>query len=348
MVDLHAHRRVRAVLRSARLMMLALAALAALAAHAALASPALAQRASSSASLHGTVRGDIVVSAALGITKHFFVYLPPSYESSPRRRYPVAYYLHGLGGHESDWLSAGGLDDVADSLIAAGMPEAIIVMPDGDDGWYSSWVAAPAYQTCLDSLLREAPARACVPHARYDEYIAHDVVARVDARYRTIADRAHRGIGGLSMGGYGAMKLALAYPETFAAAASHSGTLSLTLLGRGTPPAYARSADTLLHGFFERNGPRLYGRDLAVWRANDPTTLAERVLAARRPMPALFFDCGTEDGLLAQNRAFDVELTRLGVAHAYHEHPGAHTWRYWNTHLRESLPWMLGVIGREH
>jgi putative tributyrin esterase len=299
--------------------------------------------------MHGSTRGDRFESAALGVAKHFVVYLPPSYDRAHSKRYPVAYYLHGLSGRESDWVSVGAIDAVADSLIAAGMPETIIIMPDGDDGWYSKWVNPPAFETCRDSLLREAPERACVRSFAYDAYIARDLVSYVDAHYRTIADRRHRGIGGLSMGGYGAMKLAFAYPEVFAAAASHSGAISRMLVSRAPtalPPQYATSVDTLLRGYFATAGLQLYGRDLATWRANDPTTLASRLKDSRRPMPALYFDVGTSDGLLGENQAFDYELTRLGIAHTYREFPGAHTWRYWNTHVRESLPWIVGIISR--
>src|SRR5207249_9712400 len=84
---------------------------------------------------HGTVRGDAFYAASLGVTKHLLVYLPPSYATTSKRRYPVVYYLHGLSGRESDWLSVGAIDAVADSLIAAGMHEVIIVLPDGDDSW---------------------------------------------------------------------------------------------------------------------------------------------------------------------------------------------------------------------
>ena len=66
----------------------------------------------------------------------------------------------------------------------------------------------------------------------------------------------------------------------------------------------------------------------------------------RAQLPALFIDCGREDGLVDQNRALHWELTRLGVTHRYAEWPGAHTWRYWSTHVRESLAWMGGEIGR--
>jgi len=67
------------------------------------------------------------------------VWLPPSYASQPQRRYPVAYYLHGAFGDENNWVNQGRLAATLDSLVAAGMPEMIVVMPDGDDGFYSTW-----------------------------------------------------------------------------------------------------------------------------------------------------------------------------------------------------------------
>src|SRR5690349_15902134 len=78
-------------------------------------------------------------SQALGIRKQFVVYLPPSYASNPSRRYPVAYYLHGMWGDEWNWVRAGHIDQTLDSLVARGGTEMIVIMPDGDDGWYTTW-----------------------------------------------------------------------------------------------------------------------------------------------------------------------------------------------------------------
>jgi S-formylglutathione hydrolase FrmB len=293
----------------------------------------------------GSVRGDAFFTPALGVEKHFMVYLPPSYETNKTRRYPVAYYLHGVSGSETNWLSHAGIDAVADSLIAAGMPEMIIVMPDGDDGWYSSWADPMQYATCVDSIRSETAERGCVKSSHYDDYIARDLVAYVDAHYRTVADRAHRGIGGLSMGGYGAIKLALQFPEVFAAAASHSGVLSPRLIGPDPftlPPVYAERVDTLLRHY---PGWRVDGRDMSGWLVNDPTTLAARAQAAGDPMPAIYMDVGTSDPFLHQNEAFDYELRRLGIRHEYNEYPGTHNWRFWSTHVPASLAWMASIIG---
>jgi putative tributyrin esterase len=299
---------------------------------------------------HGIVREESFFSNALGVQKHALVYVPPSYSRETTRRYPVVYYLHGLSGSEADWMAKGNINVVADSLFNAGTPEMIVVMPDGDDGWYTTWIRQLAFRTCADTLHNEAPDRFCVGHERYDEYIAHDVVRFIDSHYRTLASREHRGVGGLSMGGYGAVTLALHFSDIFAAAASHSGVLSPMYIGPhpfAGPPTYGASPEDIrpTTGFFARY-LNFWGPDIARWREADPAHIAQVLKQRGGTLPALFIDCGVDDGFLDQNRAFHFELTRLGVAHSYAEWPGAHTWRYWSTHVRESLAWMGDRVGR--
>lgn len=299
----------------------------------------------------GTVHEDVLFSQALGVRKHAVVYLPASYGRDSTRRYPVVYYLHGLSGTETDWLSKGSIDVAADSLAQSGAPEMIVVLPDGDDGWYTTWVDPVPYATCADSLHVEAPDRYCVVNARYDEYIARDIVGYVDSHYRTRADREHRGIGGLSMGGYGALSIALHYPDVFGAAASHSGVVSPLYVGPRpfAPPArYATTTDEIkpTAGTWWPRYLHFWGTDMERWRAADPAHIAEQLAGRGGPMPVLFIDCGVDDGLIDQNRALDSELRRLEIKHWYAEWPGAHTWRYWSTHVRESLAWMGQQVGR--
>ena len=279
------------------------------------------------------------------------VYLPPSYGRDTTRRYPVAYYLHGLSGAEADWVAKGGIDMAADSLFAAGAPEMIIVMPDGDDGWYTTWARQFSFRSCADTLRIEAPDRHCVERQRYDEYIARDVVAFVDARYRTLPAREHRGIAGLSMGGYGALSLALHFPDVFSAAASHSGVLAPLYTGPrpfAEPARFAATVDEVrptAGGFWPRY-LNYWGTDLGRWHEADLARTAEALQRRRVTMPALFIDCGVDDGFIDQNRALHSELTRMRIEHAYKEWPGAHSWRYWSTHVRESLAWMGTRIAR--
>jgi putative tributyrin esterase len=296
------------------------------------------------------VHEDVFFSDALGVQKHVMVNLPPSYIRDPERRFPVAYYLHGLSGAEADWVAKGSIDVAADSLAAAGADEMILVMPDGDDGWYTTWAQQLSYRACADSLRAESADRYCTEHQRYDEYVARDVVRFIDTRYRTRPDRAHRGIAGLSMGGYGAVILALKFPDVFSAAASHSGVLSPMYTGPhpfAEPVRYGASMDEIkpaAGGFWSRY-QSYWGSDLHRWRDNDPAHLAEQLLRAGGPLPALFIDCGRDDGFVDQNRALHAELTRLGIPHVYAEWPGAHTWRFWSTHVRASLAWMAAHIG---
>ena len=279
------------------------------------------------------------------------VWLPPSYAAQPQRRYPVAYYLHGAFGDENNWLDQGRLGVTLDSLVAAGMPEMIVVMPDGDDGFYSTWNFLGDWPGCR----RNRPPNAesadsyCVPWPHYDEYIARDVVAFVDRRYRTTADRRRRGIAGLSMGGYGAISLALAYPDVFSAAASHSGVLAPALGGgRIQVPAQHFDYDSVRAswsvGLWNVIAP-VFGKDSMAYAARDPATL-ERKLRTRRPalMPALFVDCGTEDFLLPQNRAFRDAVLKSGGQLLYREHPGSHSWDYWRRHAAESAAWLAALL----
>ena len=298
----------------------------------------------------GTVHLDVVHSSALGVDKRVAVYLPPSYDGESSRRYPVVVYLHGLFGSETDWLAKGGLDAVADSLAGAGAGEAILVMPDGDDGWWTSWAVESAQASCADTLHTEDPSRYCVSRHRYDDWVARDLVAFVDGRYRTRADRAHRGIAGLSMGGVGALTLALKYPETFSAALSHSGVVSVLYDGPRpfAPPArYAGTLDSLRAPAtsWKARLAMALGPDAAGWSGYQPAVLAERLKEKGGPLPSLRFDCGLDDPLRDENRALDWELSRLGVAHQYSEWPGAHSWRYWHDRSAAGLGWMLGQVG---
>ncbi len=302
----------------------------------------------------GAVITDTLWSQALAARKTLVVYLPPSYHTTPARRYPVAYYLHGATGDETNWTQRGHLAEVMDSLIAGGMPEMIVAMPDGD---------AYSYYTTYNLLLDAAGCRRlmlppggnadrdCVAWPHYDDYIAYDVVRHMDAKYRTQAARAHRGIAGLSMGGYGAVALALQYPGTFAAAASHSGVLwplDLAPGAAGGRQLPRNATDSAAFARYRAANARRYapvfGTDSAGWYARDPATIAARLVARGTGLPALYADCGTEDLFLPQNRAFRDAMRALGVPLEYHEWPGAHTWEYWHTHLGDSLRWLAARI----
>ncbi len=309
----------------------------------------------------GSVRTDTLWSQSLGANKALVVYLPPSYRANSSTRYPLLVYLHGRTGSERNWVDAGRLHLTMDSLVRAGAPEAIIAMPDGDDGWYATWNQLGDANACrADTARREPAATYCVPWTRYDDYIARDIVSHMDTRYRTVARRERRGIAGLSMGGFGAITLALQYPDVFAAAASHSGVLSPRYLGPkpfAPPPRYANTTAELQTAARSLWSDLRWvmGKDTIGWNARDPGHMAQRLQQSvlSRPatggarLPQLMFDVGVDDAYVDQNRDLHATLTRLGVPHRYAEWPGAHSWSYWQTHAAESLQFLLGnVAGR--
>lgn len=287
-------------------------------------------------------------SQALGTTKHYVVYLPPSYARDHQRRYPVAYYLHGLDGNETDWTVKGHIDKTLDSLIAAGLPELILVMPDGDDSWYTTWNFLGDYQGCRKQQpphrTNESVDDYCVPWPHYDDYIARDLVAHVDSTYRTLADRNHRGIAGLSMGGYGAISLAISYPDVFSAAASHSGVLTPLLVGYDSTTRRARYATDMTqieqqYAYIWPSTRLAFGKDTLGWKARDP---ARRAIAraGRADFPSLYVDCGVEDPYIDQSRAFRDALQSVQLRPEYYERGGAHTWPYWQANAVHSLSFL--------
>ena len=298
----------------------------------------------------GRVVTDSLWSYALGTHKRVVVYLPPSYDQS-RALYPVAYYLHGWSGDETNWVKAGRLDASMDTLIARGMPEMIVVMPDGDDSWWTTAAGLPDVPACLRTLPSYAgdPSTFCVPWPHYDDYVAYDLVRWVDRTFRTRADRAHRGIAGLSMGGFGAFLLSLQYPDLFSAAASHSGVL--WPLEWAPDGVYARVAGTpdsvwtaTRAGAVWKSRQLVFGRDTTAWYARNPLHMLDRARARGVPLPALRADCGAADLYLPGNRAFRDAARARGVSLAYEEHPGRHDWNYWRTHVRGSLQWLAARI----
>lgn len=301
--------------------------------------------------LAGTVRTDTLWSQSLGIRKAVRIYLPPSYEGNTQKKYPVLFYLHGLTGDERNWTDVGRLHLVMDSMVAQGGQEAIVVMPDGDDGWWTTANMFADLTACrADTARKEPEATYCVPWLHYDDYVARDLVNYMDRTYRTLPFRGGRGIAGLSMGGYGAVTLALAYPDVFAAAASHSGVLSPMYLGPhpyGEPPTYAQDSIGLrraAQGLW-RTQRIAFGLDTLGWQARDPVRFARQALANRSaPMPFLRIDCGVNDAYIDQNRALHATFTALGVSHEYAEWPGSHDWNYWRTHLPESLEFLLAHV----
>lgn len=287
-------------------------------------------------------------SAALGVDKRYRVYLPASYARS-ERRYPVIYLLHGIAGDESNWLELGDLAGAADRARL----QAIVVMPDGDASFYVNSVAPARFDACnagVSPFEEKSPrASTCVRDADYEDYIVRDLIAEVDARYRTVAERRGRAIAGLSMGGFGALALAMRHRDLFSSAASHSGLVALFYRG---PHPYDAARVVLLQDVSRwgvNAGPfgpwirGIFGPDRKNWRAHDPATLAEELGDGDL---AIYIDCGTEDdfGLHSHAAYLHDVLARRGVRHGYALLPGKHDWSFWKDRIDDSLAFHARVF----
>jgi putative tributyrin esterase len=303
----------------------------------------------------GTVQTDTIWSQALGVRKSLVVYLPPSYaDLTAKRSYPLVVYLHGGLGNETDWTRDGRLAATMDSLIAAGMQEMIVLMPDGDDGWWTTSHGLNDVAACRRVERKEPADQYCVPWPKYDDYVTHDLLTYADSAYRTLRRRQTRAIAGLSMGGYGAISIAARSPSVFVAAASHSGVLQPALMIDSSQYATTgtvtirngRTTDELRTASGTR-WPRIapaFGLDSVSWMARDPAALIERAQRRGETLPAFFVDVGTADHTLTMNRSFRDRMQVLGVPLQYAEGPGAHDWLYWRTHLPESLRFLASHL----
>jgi S-formylglutathione hydrolase FrmB len=233
------------------------------------------------------------------------IILPDAAHEGP---YPVLYLLHGYSDDHTIWHRRTSIERYVQDLPL------IVVMPDGGHSFYCDAVEGLAWETA----------------------IVRDLIGYVDRVFHTRSGRYGRAVAGLSMGGYGAVRLALRHPERFCAAVSHSGALRY---GHGLPdPERGKEwyeAQRRILGDNPLGGPN----DLYALAAHqDPAT-----------GPALRIDCGVDDFLLEDNRAFIAHLKDIGYPHEYAEFPGAHNWAYWDEHIQEAINFLghhLGIIKR--
>jgi S-formylglutathione hydrolase FrmB len=233
----------------------------------------------------------------VGKTLPYGVVLPPGYGliTSRRIRYPVLYLLHGWNGDYNSWIYQTALEQYAEEY------QMIVITPEGGNGWYT------------DS--------ATVSSDQYETYVMNELIADVDGRFRTIADRTGRSIAGISMGGYGALKLGFKHPQKFSLAASLSGALDAT----------TRTDDpSIMQAFGEIES--------SIRKTNDLPRLAREFPADRKSLlPYFYMDCGTDDPWSGSNREFAALLLERKIVHEYRQLPGNHVWTYWNRQLREVM-----------
>jgi enterochelin esterase-like enzyme len=229
-------------------------------------------------------------SAELDRDMPYYIYLPSDYGTA-ERRYPVLYMLHGGGGNREEWVVYG-LIDVADQEIRTGsLSPMIIVLPQGDKGWWTNNTG-------------NGP--------RWGDYVINDLIPHIDATYRTLRDRSARAIGGLSMGGWGALQLAFTHPDVFGDVGAHSpslypeGNVNIAFLGTGEEFA-----------------------------KKDPLSLA-RTLDGLGSLQ-IWLDAGDQDPWIERTTALHQILQDRGIDHTWEPYPGGHDWHYWEDHVLDYI-----------
>lgn len=281
--------------------------------------------------LEGNLEGDSVDRDAI-------VFLPPSYAKEKSRRYPVVYALHGYSIGAEQWTHEIHVPQTIEGAFAQDAKEMIVVLPDSktlhNGSMYSSSVTT----------------------GDFEKFIAHDVVAYIDARYRTIPERTSRGLVGHSMGGYGAARIGMKHPDVFGSLYIMSPCcLSARLAGPANPEivktleAVKTPEDSAKLPFFARaqlasaaawspdpKNPPLYldlpVKDgapqpdvLAKWAANAPLAFVDQYIGNLKQYRAIAMDVGDQDGLRVDTGKLHDVFDKYGIANSFEIYPGTHT-----------------------
>jgi putative tributyrin esterase len=234
-----------------------------------------------------------IPSQKMGKTFNGTVVVPDRYVEKSMR-FPTVYVLHGWSGNDGDWTSKTEIAKLSD------LHGIILVMPDGDyDKWY------------IDSPINLA--------SNFETYVGKEVIEVIDKTFRTLAKKEGRAITGLSMGGYGALNVALNFSATFGAAGSLSG---------GVDPRDFSKNWGLEAVFGDRE------KNAGYWAGKTIINNAHRFIFSGID---LYIDCGVDDFFIDSNRELHRRLLDLRIAHDYSERPGGHSWEYWNNAIRYQM-----------
>jgi S-formylglutathione hydrolase FrmB len=277
------------------------------------------------AQAQGRINCDLLNSRILLEPVHYCVMLPPAYEAATpgqtQRRYPVLYFLHGLGDNEQALLKSGGWNLVEDQRQQGKIGDFLIVAPEGRRSFY----------------INSADGR-----VRYSDFFIREFMPYIEARYRIQRQRRSRAITGISMGGYGALRFAFAHPDLFSSVSAQSAALMTE-----SPEelnAAIRSGMPL-----GRMLGAVFGQpiDVAHWKQNDPFLLARKNKAGLAGL-AIYFNCGSQDEYDFENgaQALDRQLQSENIKHEFHLYPGDHSPAYFLTHLGETMEFHWRVFAQ--
>ena len=286
--------------------------------------PAIAQQSSQEEQIRAWMRNQsrtevkTIHSNILGADRDYTVYLPAGYESQPDRYYPVLYLLHGMNGTNKDWADRGHLKDVMDQLSAAGeVCDMIVISPNAGGNIYNG-----DWNGYFD-----------MEGWAYERFFYEEFLPAVEKQYRIKADKAHRAIAGLSMGGGGSTSYAQRHADMFCACYAMSALMHLTAPAEAAPKD---EKDKMWHLTYTANK---YSCVEYVKNADEATKQALRTVA-------WYVDCGDDDFLFDCNMDFIAAMRKAGVPYQLRVRDGAHTWEYWHSALYEALPFVSRVFNK--
>jgi S-formylglutathione hydrolase FrmB len=259
-----------------------------------------------------------IPSSILGRKVAYCLLLPPSYDAKKTHRFPILYFLHGLGENEQVLPNSGAWNLIQDLWDQKRIGEFVIATPDADRTFY----------------INSRDGR-----VRYEDFFIKEFLPFIESHYRVRADRIHRGISGVSMGGYGSLRFGFRYPQLFGSVSAHSAALvsKLPRAQLGTPGE--RALSIALGATF---GTPF---DTAFWDRNSPFTIVRN--GAHPAGMKIYFDCGTEDeySFNIGAQAFHDLLVSRGIPHQFHLYLGGHDAAYVAQHLPASLAFHSAVFG---
>lgn len=274
----------------------------------------------------GRIDCNALESRVLTQTVHYCVMLPPGYDTATAgrspRRYPVLYFLHGLGDNEQTFFKSGGWDLIEDLRQQGRISDFLIVAPEGRRSFY----------------INSADGR-----VRYSDFFVREFIPYIEAHYSIRRERSARAISGVSMGGYGALRFAFAHPELFSSVSAQSAAI-ITASPRETTAA-VHSGTPL-----GRMLGAVFGNpiDVSHWEQNSLFVLAKQN-RVRIAGLSIYFNCGREDEFGFEKGAAELhrQLQAEGIKHEFHLYPGDHSALYFLAHLGEMLRFHSRVFAPE-
>ena len=264
---------------------------------------------------------DSIYSQVLKAHRAYTIYLPKSYEVAPEKKYPILYLLHGVMGTNEGWFRDQRAGEVLDQLIASGEAcEMIVVSPNAGGNIY-----AGAWNGYFN-----------MPGWAYEDFFYQEFLPMIESKYRVIADKQHRAIAGLSMGGGGTTSYAQRHTDMYCAAYAMSALMNIPEMGAMPSKEPANPEDKM----------EILNKSVREHSCIDYVLQADEARKEQLRTVQWYVDCGDDDFLLDRNIEFVQAMHRAQIPLQFRVRDGGHTNEYWHTALFTCLPFVTRCFGK--